>query len=545
MKSKECNHLKGVCCMKKLVLLCVMLGLAVSLSQAAELSRNWNPSANPANDPNAPFAYWTDAANWAGGAVPEGGPNNELGDPDFYKVQFFVSGAKDCYLDSKKTVGHLVAGDGGVNPGILHLLPGAELYAGYKPDGSKAWTGCGFGGQGGGIYVHEDALLDTYDHLWIAHGDNSSGGLTIDGGTVVVNQMFGINFDGKTTASGYCDVKDGLLHLMNYNNNQSIRGTAANANMNIDKGTVIIRYWRLDQVNACDPAVCAQDGRLTGFKNANFDKKINVEGGDVNNAQNDIINNVKFTWDAANNQTIITAVHPMQPVPYLDEVLPVGEMPFAWNNWDPNEAGDSVLVDIWLGTDPNKTNGAYTKVVSAMDVTGEASSSVLINVPTAGTYYWQVDTYNGADEMKEGDVFSFQATDNLPPVVDAGNGFISWVGDTIQLDATVTDENTPTVTWSATDPSVTFVDSSVLDAQVSASAVGTYTLTLSVDDGFNAPVTATTIIQVEADSCAAAHAAGSDYVGDIVDDCVINLDDFAVMALDWLTDYNLTDEVVR
>jgi len=196
------------------------------LVQGAELSRNWNPAANPHNDPNIPYAWWTDPNNWAGGSVPEGGPNNELGDADYYKVQFFNNNAKDCYLATKKMVGHLVVGDGGVNPGILHLLAGAEMYAGYKPDGGKIWTGCGFSGQGAGIVVHEGALLDCLDHLWIAHNDNASGGLVVDGGTVVVHEMFGMNFDGKTTTSGYCQVKNGgLLHLMNWNNSQSIRGT--------------------------------------------------------------------------------------------------------------------------------------------------------------------------------------------------------------------------------------------------------------------------------------------------------------------------------
>ena len=58
------------------------------------------------------------------------------------------------------------------------------------------------------------------------------------------------------TIEWYCNVKDGLLHLMNWNNNQSIRGN--NMNMNIEKGTVIIRYWRLDLVNSCDPGICAR-----------------------------------------------------------------------------------------------------------------------------------------------------------------------------------------------------------------------------------------------------------------------------------------------
>lgn len=527
--------------MNKRMWCAVMAAAAIAgLVQGAELQRNWNPAANPHNDPNIPYAWWTDPNNWAGGSVPEGGPNNELGDADHYKVQFYNNNAKDCYLATRKMVGHLVVGDGGVNPGILHLLAGAEMYAGYRPDGSKTWTGCGFSGQGAGIVVHEGALLDCLDHLWIAHNDNASGGLVVDGGTVVVHQMFGMNFDGKTTTSGYCQVKNGgLLHLMNWNNSQSIQG---NMNLDIEKGTVIIRYWRLDLTNPCDPGVCAQDGRITGYKNAKFDKKINVEGGDVNNAQNDIINNVVFTWDAANNQTILTAVHPMQPAPDIDEIIPIGDVTFEWNNWEPNMPGESVSVEILIGTDPEAMSVAAT-----LDVTGQARSSTVLTISAPGTYYWRVDTNNGA--YHEGDVFTFEATANLPPKVDAGSGFITWVGQPVQLDATVTDENIPMLTWTVEpdDGMVSFSDNHIEDPVVTAAAEGTYTLTLTADDGFNPVVRDTTILDVYADSCAAArrNGTGTVYSTDVVADCVIDLEDLAEVASDWLVDYNLTGPIVR
>lgn len=548
-KVKITNFMKGECAMRKNVwYLVTVVGAMMALTHAAtEQSTAWNPGANPANDPNSTFAWWTDAANWTG-TIPEGGPDNlTSGDGVFYKVQFYNSGAKDCYLNTKKTVGHLVAGDGGVNPGILHLLPGAELYAGYKSDGGKVWTGCGFGGQGGGIVVHKGALLDTYDHLWIAHNENAEGGLTVDGGTVICHEMFGMNFDGKATTKGYCNVKDGLLHLMNWNNTQSIRGRSENMNMDIEKGTVIIRYWRLDLVNACDPGICAQDGRITGYKNANFDKKINVEGGAANNAQNDIINNVKFSWDAANNQTILTAIHPVQPEPYFDETLQIGDVTLEWNNWDPNHAEASVLVDVWFGTEPNKLGTSFTKVVSGADVTGMARSSFVVNAPLVGTYYWQVDTYNGASEVHEGDVFSFNATNDLPPVVDAGSGYITWIGEPVTMNATVTDEASPALTWtSAPIENVTFSDAGIEDSSVTFAATGTYTLTLTANDGFNPAVSDTVLVTVYADACSAARDGTNNRPAtDILVDCIIDINDFAELASQWLVDYALTVPVTN
>jgi len=534
--------MKGDCAMRKNTWYIVMLvAVAVSLTQAAEISTNWNPAANPANDPNAAFALWTDAANWSG-TIPAGGPNsNELGDANHYKVQFFNSGAKDCVLDTRRVAGHLVVGDGGVNPGTLHLVSGAELLAGYKSDGGAVWTGVGFSGQGGKVIVDKGASMTTKDHLWIAHNDNAYGGLVINGGTVTCNQMFGMNFDGKTTTTGYVELNDGILHLMNWHDQQSIRGNQMN--IDIEKGSLIIRYWRLQDRTGfvCDPAVCARDGRITGYKDATFDKKINFESGPVDNVQNDIINNVKFTWDAANNQTVITAIHPVQPVPYLDEALQIGDVTLEWNNWDPNKVGDSVLVDVWFGTEPNKLGSSYTKVLAGADVTGLARSSFVVNASLVGTYYWQVDTYNGASEVHEGDVFSFEATNDLPPVVDAGLGFITWIGQPVSLNATVTDEASPTLTWTSEPAAnVTFSDAGIEDTTATFGAMGTYTLTLTANDGFNAPVSDTTVVTVYADACSAARDGTNNRPAtDILVDCTIDINDFAELAADWLVDYAL------
>ena len=289
----------------------------------------------------------------------------------------------------------------------------------------------------------------------------------------------------------------------------------------------------------------AQDGRITGYKNANFDKKINVEGGAVNNAQNDIINNVKFTWDAANNQTVLTAIHPVQPEPYFDETLQIGDVTLEWNNWDPSKVGDSVLVDVWFGTDPNKLGASYTKVVAGADVTGLARSSFVVNAPLVGTYYWQVDTSNGASTVQEGDVFSFNATNDLPPVVDAGLGFITWIGEPVSLNATVSDEASPTLTWTSVPAeNVTFSDTGVEDPTVTFAATGTFTLTLTANDGFNTPVSDTTVVTVYADACSAARDGTNNRPAtDILVDCTIDINDFAELAADWLIDYALTAPV--
>lgn len=500
---------------------CVMAALV----QAAEITTVWNPAANPSYDPNTASAMWTDAANWTG-TVPEGGPNsNEKGDSDYYKVVFNVAGAKECVLDAKRTAGHLVMGDWGYGS-VLRLVDGAELHAGCKqgilPDGTgeKVWTAVGWGADAT-LIVEKGAYMTTYDHLWVCLPNNTNnpyyGTVVIDGGTLYVQQMFGLNWDNQANSYAQCTVKSGTLKLAQFVS-QSIR---ANSNLDIETGKVVMSG---DRTGAVNPMVA--DGRITAFKTAKFDKP-----GTVTVFRN-------FSTDT----TDLTAIHPVQPAPYLDETIQIGDITLEWNNWDPNRVGDSVLVDVWFGTDPNKLGTSYTKVVAGADVTGLARSSFVVNAPLVGTYYWQVDTSNGASTVQEGDVFSFEATNDLPPVVDAGLGFISWIGEPVSLNATVTDEAMPTLTWTS-EPAenVSFSDAGVEDPTVTFAATGTYTLTLTANDGFNAPVSDTTVVTVYADACSAARDGTNNRPAtDILVDCTVDINDFAELAADWLIDYALT-----
>ena len=81
------------------------------------------------------------------------------------------------------------------------------------------------------------------------------------------------------------------------------------------------------------------------------------------------------------------------------------------------------------------------------------------------------------------------AVANTPPTVDAGSDVSGNTGAAIALDATVTDpDDTPTTQWTANDAGCSFADPAAVDTTVTCTSPGTFTATLTADDGHNAPV---------------------------------------------------------
>ena len=105
-----------------------------------------------------------------------------------------------------------------------------------------------------------------------------------------------------------------------------------------------------------------------------------------------------------------------------------------------------------------------------------------------------------------------------------------------------------TISWSCEDPCIGFVDNQVLNPPViiNNDAVGVYTLTLAVNDGFEyegveAPdVVDTMTLTVNDPDCATAMAEKGTIFGDIsgpagVPDCYVNLYDFSALSADWMS----------
>jgi hypothetical protein len=511
--------------MKRKVLFYIsLMAVVVSVAQA-EITTVWNPAAN--TDPNT-RSLWTIPANWTQGAT--GAPMTQ--DKD-WKVVYNVANATECILDTQATIMQLVMGDGGTLTGnFLRLVNGAHLISGIRNDGTTNWTAVGYN-RSSTLVIEAGAILETKTYMLVGRDGSDTTSpypsyVFIDGGTALINGNFIMGNADATKSDGgaYVTVDGG--GLLDVQQLSIVKTAIGGSRLNVMDGTVKV-------TGDIRPAAATMiaDGRIAGYYGAAFDKTRNPD--------------VTYLPSPA-NKTIITAVHPMEPTPVLHAYLPLGDVTLEWNNWDPNHAGASVVVDVWFGTDPNKMGPNYAKVVSARNVTGQARSSAVVNVSVPGTYYWQVDTNNGA--VHEGDLFTFNPTNDTPPAVDAGPGFVTWVGRATQLDATIADEgiNTPTLGWTYTpqDGNVAFSSTTVEDPVVTVNAVGTYTLTLTADDKVNSPVSDSMVLNVYADACQAARTGmGTVRNADLVVDCKINLTDLAVMANDWLLDYSLAVPAAR
>lgn len=294
--------------------------------------------------------------------------------------------------------------------------------------------------------------------------------------------------------------------------------------------------------------MCAQDGRIRGFSSASFDKKINLDNAG-NNHENDVINNVLLSWNGS--RTIVTAIHPQQPAPYFNDVLVTGEIEFGWNNWDPNQPGDTVVAELWVGTEPNKLGENY-ELVTTLDVTGVQRSTFVKHL-TPGIYYWQVDTTNGPGSFHEGDLFWFEVVAYKAPILSGGQSVVTTM-DLLPatLSASVATFGTPlssvdfTLLEDDSDAPVgaialltdITVDLQNPTAELTTDSPGTYTVLLTVTDG---TTTLEKLIEVDvyADACQAKKDSPSGWTANYYDrngDCFVTIQDFAVFAEAWLTD---------
>jgi len=213
-----------------------------------------------------------------------------------------------------------------------------------------------------------------------------------------------------------------------------------------------------------------------------------------------------------------------------------------------NEVGDDNEND-----PPTLGNGAMNWVYPMGFVSAEMSLDVEHD-PTGGsgdehyTVYWlAVDAGNTITLLEQHDgtslnMYSVAAiadgSINMPPVADAGNIQITvWPENSVQLDATVTDDDKPvspgevTVTWSVQSSpvgsTVQFApDEFTEDPVATFDMAGTYVLEITADDSILSTTDDVTIAVREPD-CP---------MGDLTADCRIDLLDLKVLGVQWMSD---------
>ena len=245
--------------------------------------------------------------------------------------------------------------------------------------------------------------------------------------------------------------------------------------------------------------------------------------------------------------TIISATHPYQPNPAMDEVVTAGPYTMSWVLPEPNETGGTVNCSVYLNAgEPNFMDPA------ALIVDNQSVSSVGVTLEDNKTYYWRVDVNDlTAPGIVIGDVFRFY-TGNQPPVVDAGADVLTWLdGGTATADLLATiieDDGMPvsaTVLWEVvTEPSagaatISPVSADQLDITVTFSEGGSYVLRVTASDT-ELSDSDEVAIWVSSDSCQAAKDSGIPLLaGDIDENCKVDIADFAAMAVNWLDDISL------
>jgi hypothetical protein len=263
--------------------------------------------------------------------------------------------------------------------------------------------------------------------------------------------------------------------------------------------------------------------------------------------------------DLWNNGQGTQLLLPSNPSPADGATVPVGNVDLSWTNLDPN-VGDITYVDVWFGTEPNETHPGYdmTKVVTA----GENTTTVQVSAPTAGTYYWQVVNYiYGPDNINEpnaiiGSVWSFIAVEDFAPTVAIDTiDMMTWSGEPVPLDATVTDDGVSALTylWTADPPDgVVFAPSAAVEdptVTITKATTNPSTVTLTVavhDEGNPTPDTDTMEIDVYDDACQLARIGlGLTKITDLDNNCITDLRDYAILAAKWLDSYVATGPLDR
>lgn len=262
---------------------------------------------------------------------------------------------------------------------------------------------------------------------------------------------------------------------------------------------------------------------------------------------------------------------PYAPMPKCDAGIydpTVGVLVDSSLSWaapsDPNLA-QVISYDVFM--DPNEAD------VLAGDPSVQVADGINVTFCDPGfelandtQYFWRVEATVAMDDPNQpGDTETLSSAlwtfmtepSNYPPQVDAGDDMMTWSGEPVVVDATVIDDGVTTAAYLWTvvpdgseDPNfvVTITDPTVEDPEVTITnaydTMATFTLTLTVDDGVNAPVEDSMTIDVYRDACQMTRlGAGVSYQTDLNDDCVMNLLDFAEMAAVWLDDYSVTGPV--
>jgi hypothetical protein len=324
---------------------------------------------------------------------------------------------------------------------------------------------------------------------WIALGRNAGGEATLNmiSGTITANDlniaevgslatlnMTGGNITLRGTlrvgrsGPGHANLAGGIITTNDFNMGLDTGGVGT---MNITAGTLIINGDRLSLVQGY-----IDKGWITAYSGNGT---------------------LPLDYDVTEDKTTLKAVHMLDPNPVDGGLALPGEVELSWTLPDPCVPGQPVLVDVYF-TDNLQSIEQFTDPAAIQVVSKQNVTSVVVQTQLKTRYYWAVDTYIGdPSDPLMGPIFSFLA-DNAPPSVNAGPDISTILQDgtrTGPLNGIVTDDGAIqpyTVMWSVLEqpsdadptlPGAVIADPTAEQTMVTVSAEGTYVLQLEAYDG--------------------------------------------------------------
>jgi hypothetical protein len=251
------------------------------------------------------------------------------------------------------------------------------------------------------------------------------------------------------------------------------------------------------------------------------------------------------------------AVWATKPAPQINTTASTGLAQLSWVNPLPNEPEGVITCDVYIGTgEPNALQPNYGFTTLGVGIAGNSIAVPYGLLQRNMTYNWIVDVHDTSrDEVARGFVWTFSTT-NSAPEVSVGAPQYLWLnndGDpnsaTAHLSGTVSDDGFPepyTLWWSLLSGpekvEVVIDPNDVEDISVVLPALGTYLFGLSADDS-DLTTTATIQVVVAATPCDAAKAKPgyTTTVGDLDNNCYVDISDFAAFAAHWLECHSFMD----
>jgi hypothetical protein len=191
-------------------------------------------------------------------------------------VNFSVPDAIPCTVTNAALAGYVAMGINGGPGGTLTIANGGSLTT-----FTEHWTAVGYN-TNALMVVENGGSASFAEHLWIGLDPGSDGTLIMNGGTVYVDGMFGIGWQG---GKGAAQINGGTLNLNQWHPTDSIKGDSV---LNLTgTGTVVIAGDRV--------------ASITSFISSG---KITANGGP----------NVAYSFDPGANKTTLQVAPPQQSV---------------------------------------------------------------------------------------------------------------------------------------------------------------------------------------------------------------------------------------